>query len=76
MRVIKVLNNSLVLALDNAGQESILMGKGIGFHKSIGYEFQESEIEKVFVLKDKEVSGISSVWRQRQTASSLSWPRR
>ena len=32
MRVIKVLNNSLVLALDNAGQESILMGKGIGFH--------------------------------------------
>ena len=55
MRVIKVLNNSLVLALDNAGQESILMGKGIGFHKSIGYEFQESEIEKVFVLKDKEV---------------------
>ena len=48
MRVIKVLNNSLVLALDNAGQESILMGKGIGFHKSIGYEFQESEIEKVF----------------------------
>ena len=56
MRVIKVLNNSLVLALDNAGQESILMGKGIGFHKSIGYEFQESGIEKVFVLKDKEVS--------------------
>lgn len=56
MRVIKVLNNSLVLALDNAGQESILMGKGIGFHKSIGYEFQESEIEKVFVLKDKEIS--------------------
>ena len=56
MRVIKVLNNSLVLALDNAGQESILMGKGIGFNKSIGYEFQESEIEKVFVLKDKEVS--------------------
>lgn len=56
MRVIKVLNNSLVLALDNAGQESILLGKGIGFHKSIGYEFQESEIEKVFVLKDKEVS--------------------
>ena len=56
MRVIKVLNNSLVLALDNAGQESILLGKGIGFHKSIGYEFQESEIEKVFVLKDKKVS--------------------
>ena len=56
MRVVKVLNNSLVLALDNAGQETILMGKGIGYHKSIGYQFRESEIEKVFVLKDKEVS--------------------
>ena len=51
MRVVKVLNNSLVLALDEAGQETILMGKGIGYHKSIGYQFQESEIEKVFVLK-------------------------
>lgn len=56
MRVVKVLNNSLVLALDEAGQETILMGKGIGYHKSIGYQFQESEIEKVFVLKNKEVS--------------------
>ena len=56
MRVVKVLNNSLVLALDNAGQKTILMGKGIGYHKSIGYQFRESEIEKVFVLKDKEVS--------------------
>lgn len=56
MRVIKVLNNSLVLALDDAGQETILMGKGIGYQKSIGYQFQENEIEKVFVLKDKEIS--------------------
>ena len=29
MRVIKVLNNSLVLALNDEGQEIILMGKGI-----------------------------------------------
>ena len=47
MRVVKVLNNSLVLALDEAGQETILMGKGIGYHKSIGYQFQESEIDIV-----------------------------
>lgn len=56
MRVVKVLNNSLVLALDDTGKETILMGKGIGYHKSIGYQFQESEIEKVFVLKDKGIS--------------------
>lgn len=56
MRVVKVLNNSLVLALDDEGQENILMGKGIGYHKSIGYEFREEEIEKVFVLQDREIS--------------------
>lgn len=56
MRVVKVLNNSLVLALDEGGQETILMGKGIGYNKSIGYQFKDSEIEKVFVLKDREIS--------------------
>jgi len=56
MRVVKVLNNSLVLALDESGRETILMGKGIGYNKSIGYQFEEKEIEKVFVLKDREIS--------------------
>ena len=56
MRVIKVLNNSLVLALDENGTETILMGKGIGFHKAVGYEFRSEEVEKVFVLKDRSVS--------------------
>ena len=56
MRVVKVLNNSLVLALDAQGRETILMGKGIGYQKSIGYQFRENEIEKVFVLQDRGVS--------------------
>ena len=56
MRVVKVLNNSLVLALNDSGEETILMGKGIGFHKAIGYEFQKDEVEKVFVLKDRSIS--------------------
>ena len=56
MRVVKVLNNSLVLALDEQGQETILMGKGIGFHKASGYEFGADEVEKVFVLRDRSVA--------------------
>lgn len=56
MRVIKVLNNSLVLALDDQGRESIPMGKGIGFHKATGYQFGKDEVEKVFVLKDRSIS--------------------
>lgn len=52
MKIIKVLNNSLVLVLDAHGSEKILMGKGIGFHKSIGDEVSETEIEKAFVAND------------------------
>ncbi len=56
MRVVKVLNNSLVLALDDEGRETILMGKGIGFHKASGYEFGADEVEKVFVLHDRSIT--------------------
>lgn len=56
MRVVKVLNNSLVLALDEQGRETILMGKGIGFHKASGYEFGADEVEKVFVLQDRSIT--------------------
>ncbi len=56
MRVVKVLNNSLVLALDDEGRETILMGKGIGYHRAVGYQFSAGEVEKVFVLKDRSIS--------------------
>ncbi|MEG0176994.1 PRD domain-containing protein [Anaerorhabdus sp.] len=56
MRVIKVLNVSVVLVIDSIGKELILLGKGIGFNKKIGDEILPNEIEKVFILKDKEVS--------------------
>ncbi|MGL6207814.1 MAG: PRD domain-containing protein [Lactobacillus panisapium] len=52
MQVLKVLNNSLILALDWSGNECILMGKGIGYHKAIGCPIQKKEIQKVFVLTD------------------------
>ena len=35
MQVVKVLNNSLVLAVNENGEEVILMGKGIGYKKYI-----------------------------------------
>lgn len=56
MKVIKVLNNSLLFALDENGNETILMGKGIGFNKALGYKLEKEEIEKVFVIKDKNLS--------------------
>lgn len=56
MKVVKVLNNSLVLALDDEGQQVILAGKGIGFHKATGSALQEEDIEQVFILKDRQLS--------------------
>lgn len=56
MRVIKVLNTSVVLALDDSGMEVVLMGKGIGFHKSIGNILNDSDVEKVFILKDRSIA--------------------
>ena len=50
MQVIKVLNNSLVLALREDGNEVILMGKGIGFGRNIGDEVDASKVEKLFEL--------------------------
>lgn len=56
MKVVKVLNNSLLLALDAEGREIILMGKGIGYQKAIGHELDGAEVEKVFVVQDKDLS--------------------
>lgn len=53
MKVVKVLNNSVLLAVDNTGREVILMGKGLGYARSVGCELSGKEIEKVFVLKDR-----------------------
>lgn len=55
MEVIKVLNNSLILALDDKGNEIVIMGKGIGFQKSTGHVISKEDIEKTFILRDLEV---------------------
>lgn len=56
MRVVKVLNTSVVLALDDKGEEVILMGKGIGFRKSIGEVLHMDASDRVFVLRDRNVT--------------------
>lgn len=56
LRVVKVLNNSVVLAVEEPGGEVILMGKGIGFGKSIGQEITLKEGEQMFVLRDRQLN--------------------
>ena len=54
MKVVKVLNNSLVLALEDAAQdEVVIMGKGVGFNAHVGDILAKERIEKIYVLKDR-----------------------
>lgn len=53
VKVVKILNNSLVLSKDDNGQEIIVMGKGLGFKSKEGDTIPEAAIEKVFVPNDR-----------------------
>lgn len=52
----QILNNNLVLTKNDAGDEIIVKGKGIGFQKSKGDIIDESKIEKIFTF-DKSTHG-------------------
>lgn len=55
MKVVKVLNNSLVLALDSVNNdEVIIMGKGIGFNTKVGDTLSGNDIEKIYALTDRD----------------------
>lgn len=54
MKIHKVINNNIVVILDEFDKELILMGRGIGFRKHPGDEFDECMIEKKFTLSASE----------------------
>ena len=49
MIIEKVINNNVITAVDDSGQELVLMGKGIGFQAKAGQSITEDRIEKKFV---------------------------
>ncbi|MGG4132173.1 PRD domain-containing protein [Paenibacillus illinoisensis] len=52
MIIKKVINNNIVSAVNERGDELILMGKGIAFQKKAGDVISKSKIEKKFYLED------------------------
>lgn len=56
MKVIKVLNTSIVLAKRKDKKEIIIIGKGIGFRSKPGDTIDENEVEKVFVPENESIS--------------------
>lgn len=55
MKVIKILNNNALLALDNDGFEYVYLAKGIGFQNKINEELIDLENQKQYKLFTPEV---------------------
>ena len=51
MRILKIINNNVISALDEWGTEIVAMGRGIGFQKKAGQEMAETAAEKIFRLE-------------------------
>lgn len=54
MVIKKILNNNVVTVIDEStGLEKVIMGRGIAFKKNVGENLDESKIEKVFSIENK-----------------------
>lgn len=53
MRILKSINNNVVSALDDDGQEIIVTGKGIGFRAIPGDTLPKQDVEKVFRMQNQ-----------------------
>ena len=56
MQIQKVLNNNVVIALDENGEETVLMGRGLGFGRRTGDSAPADLIEKRFTLHAEQLS--------------------
>ena len=53
MIVKKILNNNLILVSDENDREQIVMGKGLRFINQVGEELKDTNVQKIYVLKDE-----------------------
>ncbi|MGX7198075.1 PRD domain-containing protein [Enterococcus olivae] len=53
MKILRILNNNVVVALNDEGKEIVLMGNGLGFQKKPGFNVDPLKIEKVFEMQNQ-----------------------
>ena len=53
MRIKKVINNNVLCVVDQAGRESIVTGKGIGFQRKTGQFVYPALVEKTYHMEDQ-----------------------
>lgn len=64
MKIHKMVNNNIVIALDANGKEQIYIGRGIGFKKHAGDEFDENMTEKKFSLSTEKTGQLEQLLRE------------
>ena len=69
MEIDKVLNNNVVIARDENGAETVLMGRGLAFGRRAGEEVPADKVEKRFTLQSGQ---LSSRFQQLLTSIPLS----
>ncbi len=63
MKIEKILNNNVIIYLDENNQETIAMGKGLGFQKKPGDDYDEALVEKVFKLDQVHFAHVEELLR-------------
>ena len=53
MKIKKILNHNIVVAVDRKDRECVLTGRGIAFGKRAGDEIDPSQVEKTFITAEK-----------------------
>ncbi|WP_286783366.1 CAT RNA binding domain-containing protein, partial [Streptococcus sp. UBA4344] len=53
-RIVQALNNNVALVKDEQGQQAVVMGLGIVFHKKKGDLIAPNKVEKIFSLRTEE----------------------
>lgn len=61
MKILRVINNNVVSALDDNHKEIVVAGKGVGFRKRSGDFIEEESIEKIFRLDDQNTSAFEEI---------------
>lgn len=56
MKLQKILNNNVVVAINESNEEVILMGRGLAFQKKVGQEIDSQNVSKVYQLSNKDTS--------------------
>ncbi|SHR21749.1 Transcription antiterminator LicT [Mycobacteroides abscessus subsp. abscessus] len=56
MKIAKVYNNNVISAFNEKNEELVVMGRGLAFQKKPGDFIEEDKIEKIFALKNNDMS--------------------